>query len=226
MRLTGTIEKIQKDKDHKDSIFGGVLSLATNSNAITLNIKHGNYEASVPGPGLIIPIDRLIAEDILYFRKSACENSNESEFKITARYFSSYVFFSVNMIEHFMYRNLWSASLNPLLRNSAEAVLNHRGRFEDRMNLWLQLFTGKNLSYISARAEWSQFIRLKDLRNELIHGTKPYFAFSVKDMAKYMNYIQIGVGELMKLIRDLQKLPSLMFIERLRTAPKVLYTKK
>ena len=221
MRLTGIIERIQKDKDRADPIFGGTLSLASNNKNIGIGVKHGDFEAHIPGPGLIYPIDKLIAEDILYYRKSTCEYSNETELISSARYFSSYIFYSVTMIEYFMNRNLSVASLNPANKNAVQEVIDYRGRFDGRVNKWLQLFTGKQLSHISSSVEWSHFMRLKDMRNELIHGTKPYFAFSIKDMAEYLNYVQKGIGGLMKLIRDLQKLPSLTFIERLRTAPKV-----
>ncbi len=66
MRETGAIKKIQGILERADPVFGGTLSLATTSQALALSLKHGNYEISVPGPGLIMPIDTLIAEDILY----------------------------------------------------------------------------------------------------------------------------------------------------------------
>jgi hypothetical protein len=223
MRETGAIKEIQRILDHADPVFGGTLSLATTSQALALSIKHGSYEIKVPGPGLIMPIDTLIAEDILYFRMRACEHSNEPDFEITSRYFSSYIFFCVAMIEHFMHRYLSSALQDQKSKNAAEAILNYRGRFEDRMDQWLWLFTGYNLSHISNRAEWGLFIKVKNVRNKLIHGVEPYFAFSVKDMAEYLNCVQLGVGGLMKLIRDLQTQPSLLFIERLRTAPTIKY---
>jgi hypothetical protein len=223
MRETGVVSEIQKLRDHTDPVFGGTLSLSTNSKALALHIKHGNYEIDVPGPGLIVPSDTLIAEDILYFRMRACEHSNEPELEITSRYFSYYVFFCVAMIEHFVHRYLLAALQNPTTKNSAQSILNYRGRFDDRMDQWLQMFTGHNLAHISNRAEWGLFIKLKNVRNKLIHGVEPYFAFSVKDMAEYLNCVQIGVGGLMLLIRELQNQPSLLVIERLRTAPKIKY---
>jgi hypothetical protein len=179
MRLTGTIESIQKDKDQADPIFGGTLSLASNSKNIGMGIKHGDYEVHVPGPGLIYPIDKLIADDILYFRRNTCEHSNEPALVTSARYFSSYVFYSVTMIEYFMNRHMSVALLNPVYKNAVQEVIDYRGRFEDRTDKWLQLFAGHPLSHISSRVEWSHFMRLKGMRNELIHGTKPYFAFSI-----------------------------------------------
>lgn len=223
MRDTGVLSEIQKIRDLADPVFGGTLSLATNSKALKLHLKHGGYEIDVPGPGLIKPSDALIAEDILYFRLRACEYSNEPKLEITSRYFSSYVFFCVAMIEHFVHRYLLTALQNPTTKNSAQSILDYRGRFDDRMDLWLQMFTGHNLAHISNRAEWGLFIKLKSVRNKLIHGVEPYFAFSVKDMAEYLNCVQIGVGGLMLLIRDLQNQPSLLVIERLRTAPKIKY---
>lgn len=223
MRETGVVSEIEKVRDLADPVFGGTLSLATNSKALTLHLKHGDYEINVPGPGLIVPSDTLIAEDILYFRMRACEHSDEPKLEITSRYFSSYVFFCVAMIEHFLHRYLSSALQNPVTKTTAQSILDYRGRFDDRMDQWLQMFTGHNLAHISNRAEWGLFMKLKNVRNKLIHSVEPYFAFSVKDMAEYLNCVQIGIGGLMLLIRELQKQPSLLVIERLRTAPKIKY---
>jgi hypothetical protein len=169
MRLTGVIKEVQQIIDHADPVFGGTLSLATTSSALALSLKHRDYEIRVPGPSLIMPIDDLIVEDILYFRKFTCEHSDETNFEVTSRYFRSYIFSCVAMIEHFMHRHLLAALSNSPTKNDAELILNYRGRFTDRMDLWLQLFTSHNLSQISSKVEWSDFIKLYMAQSHILH---------------------------------------------------------
>ncbi len=221
MRLTGVIKKIQEIQDRADAVFGGSLSIATTSKAIKLRIKHGSYEANIPGPGLIIPTVSLIADDILDLRRFACEHSNEPNFEKTTRYFSIYLILCMAMIEHFMYRYLFIALQDPITKSAAEEVLAPNRRFDDRMDLWLQRMIGVPISSIKSSVEWGDFLKLKNERNKLIHGLQPYYAYSIKDLAKYLNLVRTGIGGLMKLIRDLQQRPSLIFIDRLLTAPLV-----
>ncbi|MGA7730806.1 MAG: hypothetical protein WCD37_05995 [Chloroflexia bacterium] len=224
MRLTGVIKDVQQRLDQADPVFGGIISLATTAAGLHLHLTHRDYDIDVQGPGLIMPIEGLISADILYFRRCVCKHSSEPDFELTSRYFRTYIFSCVAMIEHFMYRYLWVLASSTLTKSAAEEILSERGeRFEVRIDKWLQLVTGYGLSHISRRVEWAHFKKLRELRNDLIHGAEPYFAFSITDMADYLNYVQRGIGGLMRLVRELQGHRSLMFIESLRTAPPAKY---
>ena len=226
MAKTGIVKDIQFDMDHKDNVFGWTLSLATTSGAIGIHVSHAGYESDIEGPGAITPTETSLMRDVLYFREQACSHSNEgSEFAKTTAYFRSYLFASLALVEAFLNRHTFIAEYAAKANQAQYEKLRGFRRFDDKIGLWLELFTSRTLDELKATKEWSHFQNIKRQRDNAIHSNHIYQAFSLKQIANGLNDVRMGIGGLMKLLRDYQDKASLEFIDRLHNAPEVRLTR-
>jgi hypothetical protein len=221
MAATGVVKDIQFDTDHNDKIFGGNLSLGGSSGgAISAHVSHAGYESDVEGPGQITPVEDALMFDILYFRERACAHSGEPGLAKTTAYFRSYLYACLAMIEAFQNRQTFIAEHLEGKKPEYAELRRQRG-FDRKTDMWMKLFTTSGLDDLKKSEEWRCFQNIKGLRDNTIHSNHLYQAYSLKQIANSLNEVRLGIGGLMKLFRQYQNLPSLAFIERLRTAPEV-----
>jgi len=216
------LEVLQKKIDNQDIFFGRSLSLATPNHQVEIAVDFAGSEKKLTGPCRIAPVGQELAEDILFYRQQVCKYSNSNDFSLSCRYYRSYIFSSISLIEAFINRHIQIFRTNGLASpefQELEQALN----LEKKIDLWLKVASNKSLSAINNKKEWNDFKLLQKERNMLIHSVEPFYAHQIKKMADYLNFSRTGVGGLLTLLRKSQAMENLGFIEKLRTAPKITY---
>jgi len=217
----GVIESIQSLLDASDKIFGWSITMATTSSALDLTGNFYGTSVRKKGPGRLAPIEPELAGDILFFRTEACQYSGEPDFARTTRSFRAYLAAAITLVEAFLNKHIPLQEARGL---QAEAKkLGSCYRLEEKIEVWVNQFTKARWSEVTSKPSWTHFRQLQKLRNEMMHGASAFSAYRILDLAKELNYVKLGVGELLKHLRSLQGLPTLMFIERVRTAPAVRF---
>jgi hypothetical protein len=92
---------------------------------------------------------------------------------------------------------------------------------EEKVRLWWAVCSDDDPAPFFRSAMWCHFQELRTKRNEILHAVEPISIYGLKDIQVFLNKVQTGVGELLLLLRQAHKKPTLGFIEQLRTAPKV-----
>ena len=206
--------------DGKDPCFGGSLELATNSKAISLAIEFAGYSRQLRGPCRFFPIEVELTDDIIFHRRAACETSASSDFTECSRHFRAYLQSAVSMMDAFLNRYIL------LLEYTHAQVpdgLRGPGRLDDRIDLWVRGIASRDPSELRQGPEWSQFSELRQERNRLVHAVEPYMGMRIQDLPRFLNAVRMGLGGLLLRMRQLAGQPTLGFIERLRTAPKISF---
>ena len=221
VRRTGYPETWGTLVDNNDPWFGGGISFATTSKALTFKTQRGNHTIEVPGPGRVAPVERELADDILHFRREACAYSDEPGLVGTCRAYRAYVFACVSLVECFL--NRYVVVLDDSDPKKAKL---HEGRYlGERIKGWLKHHAGASdadITYFTAASKaWSDFARLVSARNHIIHANEMWYGDELREVAKDLNRVNAGVGNLLGRMRDVEGTPPLGFIERLRSAPKV-----
>ncbi len=220
-RLSGiALEHLQNRIDNTDTVFGGAFSLATPHSEFEINTSFAGYEKKLKGPCRSAPVEQELADDILFYRKQVCENSSSSDFSLACRYYRAYIFSSISLIEAFINRHILLHRFhgnNSLDFHQLEKEFN----LDNKIDLWLKVFSKKSLSAVNRTKEWNHFKLLKEERNMITHAVEPFYGHQISEISDYLNYTRTGVGGLLTLLRETQNLGNLGFIEKLRTAPKV-----
>lgn len=225
VRLTGIIELLQQNQDNNDDIFGGTLTLATPNDDLKVRVQYAGYDKEFKGAFRGASAFKELTEDILFYRKQSCEYSNCHDFSLTCRYYRAYLLSCISLIESFINRHIFLSTYEGCTSADFERLRNTLN-LEDKISLWLKVYTSKDISAINKTKAWDHFMRLRKERNILTHVLEPDYAHEIKEIAKYLNYCQSGIGCLLFLLRENQKKITLGFIERLKTAPKVTYHKR
>lgn len=221
LREKGVFDVVQSNIDKQDSYFAGSLPIATNTKAIVITSEFAGHKKELRGPCRFYPVEDELMEDILYYRKEACLRSDESTFILTSRFFRAYLSACISIVDAFInkhilikeYENFTSVEFEQL-----KSVTN----IEHKIDLWLKIFTQQDISFLkNGKPEWTHFMEIRKERNNMIHVSEANFGHEIKAISKYLNYVQAGIGGLLKLFRELQGKTTLTFIERLCTAPTV-----
>jgi len=222
-RLSGIALKVlQKEIDNEDPFFGGSFSLATPNHQLEIAVNFAGNEKKLKGPCRIGPVEQELAEDILFYKQQVCEYSNSHDFSLSCRYYRSYIFSSISLIEAFINRHIQIFRTQGL-ESPEFQQLEREFKLENKIDLWLKVFSQKSLSVINFTKEWNDFKMLQKERNMLTHAVEPFYGHQINEIANYLNFSRTGVGGLLTLLRRTQNLKSLAFMERLRTAPKITY---
>jgi hypothetical protein len=206
--------------DANDAYFGGGrLSVAVGKN-MSIKVQHGTKNVELRGPARVAPIESELTEDILYYRRVACENSDDVGLVETTRAFRSYLFACVSLIEAFLnrYREIIGQREPSLIDE-----LNPRG-LSNGVEAWLRIVAGKQdtaISMFKQPKEWVEFKRMVSERNKRIHVGGYWYGDDIRELHRFLNYAKAGVGGLLAAMRKASGEPTLGFIERLRTAPRV-----
>jgi hypothetical protein len=224
-RLSGiALEGWQRQIDNNDKVFGGFFSIATPNHQLEITNSYAGYSKNLKGPCRSSPVEQELADDILFYRQQACHYSNSTDFSLTCRYYRAYVLSCISLIDAFINRHIL---LLKFIGFCSEDFQKLEGAFnlEDKIDLWMKIHATRDLSAIKKTKEWNHFKVLKEERNMLTHAVEPFYGHQISEVANYLNYVRTGIGGLLRLLRNMQRLSSLGFIERLRTAPKISYNR-
>lgn len=220
-RSTGVVAYIQTEIDRSDSIFGGNFGVSTPTMMLgEVSSSYAGYTTILKPPMTSTPVEFGLSEDILFYREESCLFSNEYDFTFCTRYYRAYLSACIALVDAFINKHILVYKFRGNKSSELEQ-LQKTSRLEDRLNLFLIVSTGKDISAINAGAEWIDFKKLRKLRNEMTHVNSPSLGYSIHEFAEHFNYVQKGIGGLLCLIRKAQNKESLGFIERLRSAPTV-----
>jgi len=220
-RQTGVVKHLQDYLDKQDSVFGGTFGdFCTPNYQLRCNTEYAGWKKEAQGPCRTSCIERDLMEDILDYRRQGCEHSNEYDFRLTARYFRAYLSACVSLLDAFINRHILLAKHEGF--SSPEfSRLQTETKLEEKVRLWWAVCSEDDPSPFFQSAEWCHLQELRTRRNEILHAVDPISVYALKELQVYLNKVQTGVGELLLLLRKAHQKPTLGFIERLRTAPKV-----
>jgi hypothetical protein len=222
-RRTGVVEFLQRQLDQQDPVFGGTFDTATPNFQMRIKTEYAGWSREVQGPCRIGLIEKDLMEDILHYRQQACLASSDYSFREVARHYRAYLASCISLFDAFINRHILVATHegfdSPALRQLKESR-----SMEERVAAWLETCTEKTMKDLAHRKEWCHFQKLRQERNALLHVVDPFSVYRIKEIATMLNDVRTGVGELLRLLRSFHfGKATLLFIERLRTAPKVEY---
>jgi hypothetical protein len=221
-RRTGVVQQLQRILDRQDTIFGGTFESGTPNHNMSVKAEYADWVKEVQGPCRIALIELDLTEDILFYRQQTREHSADYGFRAMTRFYRAYLGTCISLLDAFINRHILLADHEGFTSPEFTELKESR-KTERRVELWLEVCTTRPMKKLACRSEWCHFQQLRQKRNELMHAVDPFSVYSVPEIAKHLNYARTGVGDLLKLLREWHDKPMLAFIERLRTAPKVIY---
>lgn len=207
--------------DLQDEYFGRCIEFATNSKAIEMGVEFAGYSRKLRGPCRFSPMENELTDDVLFYRRAACEASGTTDFAECSRNFRAYLQSAVSLIDAFL--NRYVLLLQHADASTVPEGLRGPGRLEERLQTWVRCVARRDPTDLQRGPEWSQFAELRQERNRLVHAAEPYLGIAIRELPRHLNAVRAGVGGLLFRMRDLAGQPTLGFIERLRTAPGVSF---
>jgi hypothetical protein len=222
VRETGTARALWNVLGVGEPYFPPTFDMATSSTGLRIAAELGQFKVEFQGPMRVAPIEYELAEDILFFRRAACESSVFHDFVDTTRYFRAYVFACTSLVEAFLNRPVL---LHPGVGDGAEAVeqLKKPSDFEARITLWVRTFCKDPISKLKSSSTWDHFQQLRKERNRFIHALDPHLGCEIRTLVHGLNLVRNGVGGFMGKLREMQQLPRPPFVDRLESAPEVRF---
>lgn len=184
----------------------------------------GKFSHSVQAPGLIESPEMSLANDILYFREMTCENSSMDSIEACARFFRSYLLSCVSLVDCFLsrYTNFAKELAGDAEEYENISTLASASGIETRIDAWFRTFAYHEIDSYKHSTEWLHFQRIRGMRNRFVHPPEPIASYSIREMAKYLNFCTEGIGGLLGLFHSCAgQDPHIGFIQKVRTAPKV-----
>lgn len=224
-RRKGIACRLQDSLDQRDPVFGGTIDeIATSNFQMKCKVQWGAWTKEVWGPCRGSSVLRDLTEDVLFYRREACERSNEYDFRLTARAYRSYLAACISLVDAFINRHIYSAK-NEGFTSPEFEVLKDEKKLEERMRLWWKVCSEDDPSTFFSSIPWCHLQELRTKRNEILHAIDPIAVYSLQEMQSYLNKVRTGVGESLLMLRVAHKKSTVGFVERLRTAPKVHFRK-
>lgn len=190
----------------------------------TLTAEYAGFKKTLKFPLSNKPAEYEIVKDILFYREECTLYSDEYDFEFCTRYYRAYLSTCISLIDAFINRHILIYKHTNFKIDEIKK-LEETINLENKIELFLKISCNKELQAINGGIEWKDFKSLKNLRNEIIHINEPSLGYNITEFAEHLNYVRNGVGRLLYKIRQAQDKSTLGFIERLRTAPKVVYKK-
>lgn len=220
---------IQQMNDMQDSYLCGSIPLGASCTGKGIGIKiksefrGQSYELNAPGT-LEAP-EISLANDILFYRKSAVGNSDD--LSNINRCYRGYLQSCISLIDCFLFKYLCTAK--SLITDTETyqnlKTLDSKGRIEDRIEAWILTFATHHLSDYKSGHEWKEFKEIKKERNSLVHPVSEIIPYGLDRMVEIFNSVQNGIGGLLKAFRSYsENKRKIGFVERLFTAPKIYRT--
>ena len=209
---------IQIDLDRSDAIFGGAFSIAVSSNSMTITSEWAGFKKVYPGPSRDNSSELELSEDIEFYKNETCYESNDYNFELCARNYRAYLFSSIALIDAYINRHIHYYNFLGL-KTENFLKLKKSKKAEQRVEFFINEFCIFEYKQFINSKEWNDFIKLKELRNEIVHSLTPYMGISLRYLGDNLNLSINGVGGFLKKLQEGQGRLSLGFIEKVRTSP-------
>lgn len=188
----------------------------------------GRHTARVTNHGAIEAPEQALARDICFYHKETCDLYNSRDTQGFSRSFRGYLHSCVSLVDCFLFR--YAFHIRELIPDPSQYIntltLESRSSVLERLEAWVQTFSPQELDGFNNWKERSQFIELKDKRNEFTHPSVPSVSFEPNDVAKYLNYGASGVGKLLGKMRNASSVSDKIgFIVQVSSLPIVKVTK-
>lgn len=220
-REVGSPDQLQDFIDSQDLLFGGVNLLATNSEAIGFSMTVGGETYKAPSPAILQNPTVELAADLLEYRRQICAASERSPIKWSevGRAYRGLIIGASALFEVFMNRHVIAA------RSVGKDVsmFEKRMPFNKATDLWFEHFCPDGRDAIKNSKEWNDHQKLRQLRNDMIHGKHAVSMVSIPMLPKTLNRMRTGTGGLMCVIREHQGEPKLGFMLQLANAQEAVF---
>lgn len=228
----GSPYTLQSLSDAQDRFLAPALNMAIGELPKGLKIQMtsslGGNSQSLVAPGMIESPEVSLANDILYFRKMTCEASTMETIEACSRYFRCYLHSCISLIDCFLsrYTNFIKETIEDVKKYTNTATLSSTSGIEIRIHAWFQTFAYHEIENYKKTTEWLYLQKLRKKRNYFVHPPEPITSYSIKEMAQYLNYCNLGIGGLLCKFRSYTKEDkNIGFMHKVKTAPKVTMIK-
>lgn len=224
-RQTGGVEFLDGLLQSKDPYFGSMMSLAVSSSAAKISIEYLGRTVELHGPARIYPVEQELVGDILTYRRMVCERSVPGDFEDVGRFFRSYLFTCISLVDAFINRHVQVAEFTGVNDPAIDAIV-HEARLQERVELWLKAFGKNGVARLKQGVKWDAFSKLRQARNAHVHAGEPYFGYRIAALVEPLNACRCGIGELLAFLQvEAGRRPSSIF-QRLSTAPRARLNKE
>jgi hypothetical protein len=223
-RETGTPGTLRHDVAEDEPFFVRGMSIAAGE-GLDVESSFAGQSVKLSAPLRAAPIEDELCDDILHFRREACESSSFHNFVQCLRSYRAYVFACASLVEAFFNRPVLLFAHQGRKHEAIEKLPTPL-RMEDRIALWVDVFCVRPLTELKSTRSWQQFQELRQERNRLLHARATQFGTQIADLPYRLNWVRDGVGGLMKSLRAMQGLPPTGFIDRLESAPVVEFRRR
>jgi len=228
---TGVPKTLQSLFDARDPYLAPAIEIAIGPAPpgvqIDLGAAIGSYHAGGPAPGLVTSPEVALAEDILHFRRTACEASHVDSFAHCARSYRCYLQSCLAVVDCFLFRyaSYVKNRIPDFEAFSNTRTLGSAAGIEKRLDAWVLTFATDALDTFKRTKEWSDFQMIRQLRNRYVHPSDPVSFYSLKEIGGHLNLCRRGVGGLLRSLREYSRMDKRIgFIQRVATAPEVVYS--
>lgn len=218
VRISGVCNVIQSKIDRQDIVFGGTFGMSTPNSGMSLTTEWAGYSRILKGPCRTVPTEFDLSEDIEFYKEETCVEISDHNFEMCFRNFRGYLFSTFALIDGYLNRHILFFEHRKYQSEKFNHLKNSRNT-EERIELFVDEFCNFDFDEIRGSLIWSDFKKLKTMRNEIVHAVDPYLGLEIRNMATYLNLSINGVGALLRKLQYGQRRPSLTFIERVRTSP-------
>lgn len=193
-----------------------------------LNSTYGAHNSSIQFPGVIEAPELSFSDDISHFRREAVRTFNDGNLSGFSRSYRGFLQSSVSLIDCFLHR--YNFHVKRMIHSSDEytntAVLDSRKSIEERLEAWITTFAFHKMDEFKNSKQRSKFIELKSQRNNIVHPSNPSIPYGAKEVVKYLNYAQDGVGGLLTELRRYTGFSeNIGFIRQIKTQPTIIIAK-
>ena len=102
LRKKGYLEELQKIIDQKNRLYYPSISFSMTMRNAKFTMKRGGKEQGYKGPGSMIPVEKEITDDILFYREEACKESVSTDFNKTRMFYRAYLLSCISLLDAFI----------------------------------------------------------------------------------------------------------------------------
>lgn len=225
VRLNGVLPQIQSKLDQSDPIFGGCMPGITCINhQMNYTSRWAGWSAKAKGPFRSYPAHWELTNDILHYRREACIASDQPDLAKCTRAYRGYLSACIAIVDAFINRYILRAKFDNF-ESEEFSQLQETTNLQKKFELWHACFaTVPDPSFFMDK-EWSEFMHLRDRRNRLVHAADPVFLYNVREIKRDLNSVRIAIGGLLGRMRICRKESIPGFVQRLQSAPPVIWRK-
>ena len=229
----GKANMLQAWFDAEDRFLQPAIEMSASSSApgitFTLTSSLGSHAASVSNHGILESPELALSRDICFFHQETCDLFNTGDVAGFSRNFRGFLHSCVSLVDCFLFRYAFHTKdlIGDTGQHESGSILDSRAGVGERLDAWMSTFATQEIEGFKGWKERSQFIELKNKRNEFTHPCVPTVSFEPVDVAKYLNYGSTGVGKLLGRMRKASSSTDRIgYIHQVSHLPEVSVLKK